>query len=592
MNFVQENQVDIFQSFSLDVAAELSRILAEAEERALQQALNESDKAALVLSSIAEFYATGVREISLEYTQQAIQTYSIGGTNQALITRHVESLERVSINLTQAIENGLHINYQLSDEVARSTLYKSIARTGSKIIPYAGMITEAVDGDAAGVAAEGAGVIAGAVLTGFAVFLSVPALPAFLIGAFGGIAVSISLGSDDSDFRAAVDDYIEDFSDFVTLTIDPSQHQNITIKNYELNNGELAFPNGLQILHFVHRLDPSFDLDSVFSITEQSSSALNQGPEDLLHAFEKLFIGAPAEQPVLDAEDYFRRIVSLREDISNDTTGRFDPAGNFQLVTDDIFEQALLDTQEGRAARYALQELNPFIYTSQQESFYDYIAPNGELDLENFSEQYLADRSKYLSSLLAINANDFEVRENLSIAGDLDITINADGPSFAEVGLKVDLNQNPFFSAAAAEQTVATGTKRTYTIFDNDEDNDQLEGKDQNDHIYGAGGNDTLDGGKGNDYLALLPRVLRSPVLVHPARQGGVGNNTYRFDYGDGRDVIVGNGAADDINKLFIAHTDGGTASQVTRLALLVGSSVYQEVDGAGVGGFFSKSAA
>jgi Ca2+-binding RTX toxin-like protein len=84
-----------------------------------------------------------------------------------------------------------------------------------------------------------------------------------------------------------------------------------------------------------------------------------------------------------------------------------------------------------------------------------------------------------------------------------------------------------------------------YTIFDNDADNDQLNGKDQNDHIYGAGGNDTLDGGKGNDYL-----------------EGGAGNDTYRFDYGDGRDRIVDNGTATDEYQLVIAHTQGGTQSQ------------------------------
>jgi hypothetical protein len=474
MSDLQERQLEIYQSFTFAVTTRLSEVIAEAEDRALQQSLNEADRVALVLREISKFYNSGIQEISTVYINQTLEIYPNGNTNQLLIGRYVESTSKLSVNLVQAIDDGLHIGYQVSDEIARSGLYRGLAKGGSKVIPYIGLIVEAAQGDAAGVASEGAGIAVGGIasalaynlLIGAGVVATSAAWAAFAAGTIVSIPLVYNLSAEDSDFRAGVDDYIEDFFDFVTLTIDPSQYQNITIKNYELNNGELAFPNGLQILHFVHRLDPSFDLDSVFSITEQSSSAVNQGPEDLLHAFEKLFIGTSAKQPVLDAEDYFRRIVSLREEISNDTTGRFDPAGNFQLVTDDIFEQALLDTQEGRAARYALQELNPFIYTSQQESFYDYAAPNGELDLANYTEQYLQDRAQYLSTLLSINTNDFQLQETLSIAGDLDITIDNNGQSFAEVDLKVDLNQNSFFSVEAAEQqTVSTGSKRTYTIF-------------------------------------------------------------------------------------------------------------------------------
>jgi hypothetical protein len=61
MSNATENQLNIFQSFSFAVAAELSKVVSKAEEKALQQLLSESDKAALVLSDIAEFYATGVR---------------------------------------------------------------------------------------------------------------------------------------------------------------------------------------------------------------------------------------------------------------------------------------------------------------------------------------------------------------------------------------------------------------------------------------------------------------------------------------------------------------------------------------------------
>ena len=92
--------------------------------------------------------------------------------------------------------------------------------------------------------------------------------------------------------------------------------------------------------------------------------------------------------------------------------------------------------------------------------------------------------------------------------------------------------------------------------------NDQLSGGTGSDWLIGNGGSDSLKGGEGNDtlygdasegtyttrdehgdvfavdniavegdyhghdILALLPRVLRTPVLVHPARHGGAGNDT------------------------------------------------------------------
>jgi Ca2+-binding RTX toxin-like protein len=191
----------------------------------------------------------------------------------------------------------------------------------------------------------------------------------------------------------------------------------------------------------------------------------------------------------------------------------------------------------------------------------------------NYSEQYLQDRAEYLTHLLQYNANDGEPTSNSPNISTLesytDATVGDTIVSFNSTS-----GQPVVISDELATTLGVDADGYRYTLFDND-DHETLEGNKNEDHLYAAGGDDTLDGGAGNDYL-----------------EGGVGNDTYRFDYGDGLDRIVDNGAADEKNKLFITHEDGGTASQVSRLALLAGSSVYQEVDAAGVDGFFSKSAA
>jgi Ca2+-binding RTX toxin-like protein len=345
----------------------------------------------------------------------------------------------------------------------------------------------------------------------------------------------------------------------------------------------------LYVADILQRLDSTLDLATINQLLASSSndtarsallypealdaySAEIDSLENILNPLGEIFFDDWVESEI---EDGFQGFANLknRNDLHDNIIrlrGVFDtlyPNGAglpsitplFSLSSNEI--AALAETEIG--VLYALVNANPFSVNGD-ESLYD----TAKYDVDKFTTQYLNDRADYLLTLSSINSNDFQLQENLEIAGDLDITIDNNGPSFAEVNLKVDLNQNPFFSAAAADQSVATGKKRTYTIFDNDEDNDQLNGKDQNDHIYGAGGNDTLTGGKGNDYL-----------------EGGVGNDTYRFDYGDGRDTIVDNGAVADKNALFITHEEGGGQAQVTSLRLLPDSSnTYAEFDNGAAG--------
>jgi Ca2+-binding RTX toxin-like protein len=251
-------------------------------------------------------------------------------------------------------------------------------------------------------------------------------------------------------------------------------------------------------------------------------------------------------------------LLDLRDQIQAAFSGNGTVAN---MAASDTANLALQNTDEGRAYRFALVHALPFAITTGVANT---AAASSDYDLANYTEQYLQDRAQYLSNLLHYNTIDADVDYETIVPNIQDLAFYSDPQTTSLVTFTSDSGE-PIVIDETLKTSLGDDDAYRHFIFDNDEDNDQLNGKDQNDHIYGAGGNDTLDGGKGNDYL-----------------EGGTGHDTYQFNYGDGRDRIVDNGAADEKNKLFITHTDGGTASQVSRLALLAGSSVYQEVDAAG----------
>jgi Ca2+-binding RTX toxin-like protein len=237
-----------------------------------------------------------------------------------------------------------------------------------------------------------------------------------------------------------------------------------------------------------------------------------------------------------------------------------------QFVIEPVDSDVVSLAQGGdKAALYTLINAQPFVIRGLDQATTDslYSATGGDLNVSNYTEQYLQDRAQYLSNLLHYNTIDADVDYETIVPNIQDLAFYSDPQTTSLVTFTSDSGE-PIVIDETLKTILGDDDAYRYTLFDND-DSKSLEGNKNEDHLYGAGGNDTLDGGKGNDYL-----------------EGGVGNDTYSFDYGDGRDRIVDNGAADEKNKLFITHTDGGTASQVSRLALLAGSSVYQEVDAAG----------
>jgi hypothetical protein len=343
----------------------------------------------------------------------------------------------------------------------------------------------------------------------------------------------------------------------------PGSYQPVFIENdstFSFENHSIErMVESLSMYRVLNLLDSTADTNSIYKLLDAAASVPLISLETVVNQLGDMLGGNLAlATNKNDIELFYQEVNTLVNTAQSQTDIIFLANSSAQSIA----AMASLNTDEGRAYRYALVNATSFTLLTNITGA---AINSSDYDLANFTEQYLQDRAQYLSTLLSINTKDFQLQETLSIAGDLDITIDNNGQSFAEVTPRVNLNQNLFFTAAAAEQTIATGTQRTYTIFDNDAGNEELNGKDQNDHIYGAGGNDTLTGGKGNDYL-----------------EGGSGHDTYRFNYGDGRDVIVDNGMAADENQLVIAHTEGGTPSAVVSLELIAGTNTYKELDASG----------
>jgi pimeloyl-ACP methyl ester carboxylesterase len=251
-------------------------------------------------------------------------------------------------------------------------------------------------------------------------------------------------------------------------------HVNVSIENQfasdevdpasASNHSQQILTDSLAVLSIIAQLDNNFSESEYKQLLGASALGTSASYERIIDALQE-WLGIdntllPTGRP--EREALYIAINELQDSFEDENLLLVN-ATDITLLSGNAVEIALQNTDEGRAYRFALVHALPFAITTGVANT---AAASSDYDLANYSEQYLPDRAQYLSTLLSINTNDFQLQETLTIAGDLDITIDNNGQSFAEVDLKVDLNQNSFFSVEAAEQqTVSTGSKRTYTIF-------------------------------------------------------------------------------------------------------------------------------
>jgi pimeloyl-ACP methyl ester carboxylesterase len=230
------------------------------------------------------------------------------------------------------------------------------------------------------------------------------------------------------------------------------------------NHSKQILTDSLAVLSIIAQLDNNFSESEYKQLLGASALGTSASYERIIDALQEWLGIDNTLLPTGNSERETLYIaINELQDSFEDENLLLVNATDITLLSGNTVEIALQDTDDGRAYRFALVHALPFAITTGVANT---AAASSDYDLANYSEQYLPDRAQYLSTLLSINTNDFQLQETLTIAGDLDITIDNNGQSFAEVDLKVDLNQNSFFSVEAAEQqTVSTGSKRTYTIF-------------------------------------------------------------------------------------------------------------------------------
>ncbi|WP_169334468.1 putative Ig domain-containing protein [Hahella ganghwensis] len=289
---------------------------------------------------------------------------------------------------------------------------------------------------------------------------------------------------------------------------------------------------------------------------------------------------------------YHDNISRVREYLSNvygitdATAGATSPLQIISLVgmsAEGIAELAETDI----AYRYALVELNPFAVVGDP-GIYAQHNSNGELELENFTKEYLQDRAEYLALYIQRNQADtdelsyipedgpkateegvYQVGqgEGIVIDHDKDITIfgsNVDKDVFNPNEPDYTYSSKVIFASEDGGELKALKPGSSSTNPGGSITNDRLYGSIGEDIIYGYHGSDLLVGGKGNDTLT---GGKHNDVLM-----GGADSDTYVYETGDGRDVIQD---IDGINILRINGKTGFTAKQVAR-----DGNIYLDEDG------------
>lgn len=204
--------------------------------------------------------------------------------------------------------------------------------------------------------------------------------------------------------------------------------------------------------------------------------------------------------------------------------------------------------QSDPAYLYALLKLNPFAITGIDYSLHNV---DGYLEIENYSEKFIEDRSQFLFHLT-----------------------HPEAPSSSDrhlnfLNLDNDTNPNNDITAQSYDVDNMVNIKGPSTyVFGTDEGEDVVGGNwFSDDHLYGMEGNDTISGGLGNDYI-----------------EGGKGRDT--LSGGDGKDIFAVFGNDSDYDTFFGGDKHdkiiGGDDNDIIRVRELGREHSIEEIDGMG----------
>ncbi len=267
----------------------------------------------------------------------------------------------------------------------------------------------------------------------------------------------------------------------------------------------------LAVANAMNTLDETLDIATYNQFFKLSANDENITLEALTNHLATLFGATNVDVIDSDHDAVYKSLNSITNLASHNSY-------RFTAIDSGIVAQAL---SGDKAALYALIKLQPFVVrgTSQgiTDALYQNHSANGALDIENFSEQYLADRANMLQWLIKYNEEDIDYQKILSV-GELKTFTELSSP--LNEGKDLTLNLDKDISDVPDKQ-IKFGT----------EYDDGILGADNDDRLYGGAGNDAILGKDGDDYI-----------------EGGKGNDT--MSGGDGDDTFIVQDSGDTVIEL------------------------------------------
>ncbi len=327
----------------------------------------------------------------------------------------------------------------------------------------------------------------------------------------------------------------------------PGNHQPMFIEQDTVSasifgHGMGQMADSAAVFDLLVRLDSSLATASAATITswlstlfEASNPTRAKSLENLVNALAELFnTGVKISDAQTDQrEALYTAIHAIKTHPDYTRTARLLAIQPLTALTrDQIVAKAKLDTADGLAYRYALEQLNPFALTGDS-GLYAQHNGDGHLNAGQFSERYLQDRAAMLSWVLQFNTQDIAP------------TATPTGDTFFKLGTFGD---RYYFEDVATHTQIRLGETVDLLQLPNDfrqivfgtNTGETLTGSAKQDHLYGNAGADTLNGGDGVDHLEgnqdddFLYGGFGNDTLL-----GGTGNDTYRIFANEGIDTLI-----------------------------------------------------
>jgi len=317
--------------------------------------------------------------------------------------------------------------------------------------------------------------------------------------------------------------------------------------------------DALAVFNLLESLDKNIRLNATSSILRSVNNKTDASLETIVNTIGKLVApivnesdrpGVKVAVPIGDRDQLYTNISTIQSDLTDSATltdSGFTIINLYDLPSQAYIETARTDSELGRAFRYALRELNPFVLISTHSStnkiIYDALDQNSNLLVGFRSDIFLAARAELPNALIKRNNEDIPDQDSVGLY----ITDKVLEDVGKGIRISVRDPQNEKFAEqirfGSSDSNLIEGGMRSDKLFGllgadtliGNGDADYLEGNAGNDVLVGGRGTDNLVGGRDND--TLFGGDFSNGVLVDDVAQdllvGGAGDDVYHVGIND-----------------------------------------------------------